>query len=138
MADAQDSSRARLLVESVLHPGQVDQFTAGAIATAPEDFPGLRLRVVAHLAHIEKASVGHAAVDVDAARAVAHVLGSLLDEPDQYDARERELIRGAVEYFVLDRDERRDLTDAIGFDDDARVLNAVLDSLHRADLRIDL
>lgn len=66
------------------------------------------------------------------------MLGSLLDEPDQYDARERELIRGAVEYFVLDRDERRDLTDAIGFDDDARVLNAVLDSLHRADLRIDL
>ena len=138
MADAHDSPRARLLIENILHPGEVDRFTAGATPTSPEDFPGLRLRVQAHVAVIERASIGRAVVDVDAAQAVARVLTTLLDEPDQFDDHGREMIRGAVEYFVLDRDEHRDLTDAIGFDDDARVVNAVVDALRRSDLRIEL
>jgi len=55
---------------------------------------------------------------------------------DQYDAEARALLRGAVVYFIEADDTANDLTDVIGFDDDVRVLNAVLDALGRQDLLI--
>ena len=138
MATGPDSPRARLLIGGILHPGEVDRFTVGAVATEAEELPGLRLRVQAYLSHVERMAVSRPLVDLDVARRVADVLQRLLDEPDQLNTHDRQMIRGAVEYFVLDRDESGDLTDVIGFDDDARVVNAVVESLGRADLYIDL
>jgi hypothetical protein len=42
-----------------------------------------------------------------------------------------------VDYFVMRDDGEDDLHSPIGFDDDARVVNAVLDALGRSDLRVD-
>ena len=137
MAD-KPAARSRLILEGIIHPGEIDRFTVGAVPTAPDQLAGLRLRVLTYFARIETLAAKRAVVDVDAARKVADTLSRLLDEPDVYSDQQRELLRGAVEYFVLDRDNRADLTDAIGFDDDARVVNALLDVLGRADLVINL
>lgn len=138
MATGSDSPRAQLLVEGILHPGEVDRFTLGAIGTDPEELAGLRLRVLAYITHVDHMAATRPRVDIDVARRIAEVLSQLLDEPDQFDAHGRQMLRGAVEYFVLDRDGNGDLTDVIGFDDDARVVNAVVESLGRGDLRIDV
>ena len=47
-------------------------------------------------------------------------------------------MRGAVEYFVLDGDGVGDTADVVGFDDDARVVNAVTAAVGRSDLVIEL
>ena len=138
MATGPDSPRARLLVGGILHPGEVDRFTAGAVATDTDELPGLRLRVQAYLSHVERMAATHPLIDLEVASRVADVLQRILDEPDQLDSHGRQMIRGAVEYFVLDRDGNGDLTDVIGFDDDTRVVNAVVESLGRADLLIKL
>jgi uncharacterized membrane protein YkvA (DUF1232 family) len=118
------AARARLLVQEILHPEEMNRFVAGCAPTDPSDFAGLRLRTQAYLAWTRD----------EAARRDALV--RLLDEPDQYDAEQRALLRGAVSYFVDTDDSANDVTDAIGFDDDVRVVNAVLDAVGRRDLRI--
>jgi uncharacterized membrane protein YkvA (DUF1232 family) len=133
-----DDARAALLLDGILHPGEVDRFVAAAAPTAADELPGLRLRVLAHLARVDALAQRHPRVDIDAARRIAEVLVALCDEPDQLDDQERALLRGAVEYFVLETDELDDVDDVIGFDDDARVVNAVSAALGRHDLRITL
>lgn len=110
---------------------------AGARPTAPAELAGLRLRVLAYLARIQAIGESRPQVDVETATSVAWVLATLCDEPDQLGDDQRALLRGAVEYFVLDDDELSDTDDVIGFDDDARVVNAVTAALGRRDLRID-
>jgi hypothetical protein len=98
----------------------------------------LRLRTRAHLAWATRLADGPGSVDLEVATRVADTLQRLLDEPDEYDAEGRALLRGATEYFLAVGDADNDHTDALGFDDDVRVLNAVLDSLGRRDLLITL
>jgi hypothetical protein len=136
MAEQRPPVRPALNPARLLHPRERDQFTARCIDTAPDEFPGLRLRVTGHLARIEESATDASLTDIDTARQVATVLGQLLDEPDLFDAECRALIRGAVEYFVLTGDGQDDVDDIVGFDDDARITNAVLEALGRADLHI--
>lgn len=131
------SARARLLVQELLHPTEMDRFIAGCVPTPPGDLPGLRLRTQAHLAWARKAAATSPALDLDMATRIAHTLTLVLDEPDQYSDEDRALLRGAVDYFVNSEDEANDFTDGVGFDDDARVLNAVLEALGRKDLLIE-
>ncbi len=130
-------ARARLMVQELLHPGEMDRFVALCAPTDPDELAGLRLRVQAHLAWVRGQAERHPATDVDTATQIADALARLLDEPDQYDAGQRALLRGAVDYFVLKSDERDDLHSALGFDDDVRVVNALLDAVGRIDLRIE-
>jgi uncharacterized membrane protein YkvA (DUF1232 family) len=137
-AGDRDGPRADLLLDGILHPGEVDRFVAGAVPTAADELPGLRLRVLAHLARVDELGRRQPRVDTEAAQRIAAVLVRLCDEPDQIDDRGRALLRGAIEYFVLETDEVDDVDDVIGFDDDARVVNAVTAALGRQDLRISL
>lgn len=132
------SARARLLLQEILHPAEMDRFIAACVPTAAEELPGLRLRAQTYLAWAREQAGSSATVDLEMATAIATALTALLDEPDQYDAEDRALLHGATSYFVDADDGANDLTDVVGFDDDARVLNAVLDALGRKDLRIDL
>jgi len=132
------AARARLLVQEILHPEEMNRFVAGCAPTDPSDFAGLRLRTQAYLAWTRDEAARHGALDIDTALAIGDALVRLLDEPDQYDAEQRALLRGAVSYFVDTEDSANDVTDAIGFDDDVRVVNAVLDAVGRRDLRISL
>lgn len=132
-----DQARLDLLLDGLLHPGEVDRFVASAIDTPASHFPALADRVVAHLAQVEARAATDPAIDVEVARRIAAVLDLLLGEPEAYDADARALIRGAVEYFVLDGDDDADTTSGLGFDDDARVLNAALAALGRSELRVE-
>jgi hypothetical protein len=131
-------ARARLLTQEVLHPLEMDRFVSACIPTASDELPGLRLRVAGHLAWVRAQTDVFPSVDVDTAAQIAATLGQLLDEPDAYGADERALLRGAVDYFVMRDDGEDDLRSPIGFDDDARVVNAVLDAIGRGDLRVEL
>jgi uncharacterized membrane protein YkvA (DUF1232 family) len=133
-----DRRRADLLLEGILHPGEVDRFVAVARPTIAAELPGLRERVLAHLREVESLAAEQPRVDVDTARRISEVLAQLCEQPELFDDQHRALLRGAVEYFVLDHDVRGDTTDVLGFDDDARVVNAVTASLGRPDLRIAL
>ena len=126
------------VVEGLLHPEQADQLTALCLATSAEELAGLRLRVQVHMVDVEETSRHDDRVDVETARRIAGVLGQLLDEPDSWDAEQRALLRGAVEYFHLHDDQQGDLSGWFGFDDDARITNAVAQALGRADLLIQL
>ncbi len=132
-----EHARLDLLLDGLLHPGEVDRLVAGARTTSAEEMRWLSVRVVAHLDQIEATAHDRAQVDVDTARQVAASLITLIDDgAAALDADGRALVHGAVEYFVLDRDSSSDTDDGLGFDDDARVLNAVLTAVGRADLRV--
>jgi hypothetical protein len=131
-------ARARLLTQGVLHPLEMNRFVAACVPTDRDELAGLRLRVAGHVAWVRAQSEAYPAVDVDTANRIAVTLGHLLDEPDSYGADERALLRGAVDYFVMRDDGEDDLRSPIGFDDDARVVNAVLDALGRSDLRVEV
>ena len=133
-----DPNRANLLVEGILHAGEVDRLVAGSAPTEPAELPGLRLRVLAYLARLETIAEGRPALDIDAARKIGWVLAELCDAGAGLDDQQRALVRGAVEYFVLDGDVVGDTADVVGFDDDARVVNAVTAAVGRPDLVIDL
>ena len=122
-------NRANLLVEGLLHAGEVERLVAGARPTDAGELPGLRLRVLAYLARVEAMAEGDTSVDVEAARKIGWVLAELCDAAAGLDEQQRALVRGAVEYFVLDRDVVGDTADVVGFDDDARVVNAVTTAL---------
>lgn len=129
-------ARARLMVQEMLHPEEMDRFVAACVPTESTELAGLRLRVTTHLAWVRSQERAYPAVDVDTAARIATALAQLLDEPDSYDAEQRALLRGAVDYYVLRDDGEDDLRSPVGFDDDARVVNAVLDAVGRADLHI--
>jgi hypothetical protein len=132
-----DHARLDLVLDGLLHPGEVDRFVSLSVATEPGEFAALRERVGVHLAAVEQRHLADAGVDVEVARRVAAVLELLLDEPEAFDARGRALVRGAAEYFVLDDDDDADSAPGVGFDDDARVLNAALVGLGRDELRVE-
>ena len=62
----------------------------------------------------------------------------LLDRFAECDSEKRKLIMGAVSYFVVDGDGAEDDSFATGFDDDARVINYVLQQVGIEDQFIDL
>ena len=135
-----DQARLDLLLDGLLHPREVDRLVAGATETPVADFPGLTERTERHLAAVEELAGEDGGVDVDVARRIADALASVLADvparPDAYSSEARALLRGAVEYFILDKDDDTDSEPGIGFDDDARVLNAVLRAIGRPDLRV--
>ncbi len=72
------------------------------------------------------------------AEAIGSSLTRLLTDGTNFNAEQRSLIRGAVEYFLLADDASGDLDDVFGFDDDARVLNSMLERIGKTEYRIKL
>lgn len=95
-----------------------------------------RESVEQHLRRVEDVALQRDFVDLALAREVGRVLGALLDDSDQYTARERALLAGAVRYFTDHDDVDGDLTSPTGFEDDAAILNAVCVFLGRPELSI--
>jgi uncharacterized membrane protein YkvA (DUF1232 family) len=62
----------------------------------------------------------------------------LLDRYAAAETEHRRLIVGAISYFVIDDDGAEDEGFATGFDDDARVINYVLEELGIDDQFIDV
>ncbi len=70
------------------------------------------------------------------AEKVGAAFEAVLTSTDGFAADERALMRGAVEYFLMAEDASGDLDDVMGFDDDARILNSVLERVGRKDLEV--
>ena len=86
----------------------------------------LRLRVQRHLEDSLIAHSRNRIVNLRLATAIANVADSLLSEWESITKEHRNWFGGAILYFADSRDNEHDFSSAIGFEDDAEVLNACL------------
>jgi uncharacterized membrane protein YkvA (DUF1232 family) len=123
-------------LEQLLHPNEQEQFRRLCLATSEEDLAALPELVELHLAQLTTEAGPRA--DLETAEAIGRSLLALLASGVRFDDQQRALIRGAVEYFLLVDDASGDLDDVLGFDDDVRVLNSVLERIGQPRFRVDL
>ena len=123
-------------LHDLLHPEEQRKFRRLCIETDASELAQLVDVVDMHLNHI--LSNAGAKADVETANLIADSIKKLLTQGIDFESNERFLIRGAVEYFLLTDDADGDLEDVLGFDDDARVLNAVLERISQPDFTVEL
>ena len=112
-------------------------FAPMCTALSPAEAADLRRAVSAHVERIRSALTTNEFLDVATAERIANVLTGLLDDYACQTELRRTLIVGAARYFVQARDAEPDLASLLGLDDDVQVLNFVLDSIGRADLKVE-
>ncbi|MGH1504565.1 MAG: hypothetical protein ACRBI6_13475 [Acidimicrobiales bacterium] len=127
-------------LDDLLHPDEQRRFRALCLETSAAELAELGEQVPAHFEQMQ-AMASHV-TDLETAERLSDALVSLIGDgtgPDGagFDADERALIRGAAEYFMLLADTDDDLSNPIGFDDDVRVFNRVLDRLDRPERKIE-
>lgn len=98
----------------------------------------LREKVRRRIDELTRESLDNPMVDLGLAVRIGDALGSLLDSADDLDATGRLAVRGAVEYFVLSRDEQPDTDSRHGFVDDATVLNTTCDQVGLPEFKVRL
>ncbi len=128
-------------LDDLLHPDEQRRFRALCLETSAAELAELVEQVPAHLDQM-RAMASHV-TDLETAARLSEALVSLIGDgtgPDGagFDAEERSLIRGAVEYFILLDDTDDDLSNPIGFDDDVRVFNSVLDRIDRPHRKLEI
>jgi len=96
----------------------------------------LRQKIARHLEELARESLDNDNVDLGLAARVADALWSLVLATADRGATAQNAVRGAVDYFVLNRDELPDLDSRYGFVDDAQVVNQVCDQLGLPELRV--
>lgn len=96
----------------------------------------LRQKVIRHLEELAREALDNEAVDLGMAARVADALLSLIWESGRLDDHGRLAVRGAVDYFVLNRDEQPDLDSRSGFVDDARIVNETCDAVGLPELKV--
>jgi len=95
--------------------------------------------VADYLDEISLAAARDGFVDAKLGETVAEVCLELLaDLGSGTSDKDNRLVQVAVRYFVVEDDADGDLTSVVGFDDDARVLNAILRLLGREELLIEV
>ena len=77
-------------------------------------------------------------LNFDLASEIALKCNYLLDNYDSFPPKKRNLILGAVRYFINDVDPLNDALFASGFDDDASIINYVLEQLGVENMFINL
>lgn len=123
-------------LDDLLHPEEQRRFRALCLPTSSFELADAIETVRLHIEHVRMHAVP--ATDVDMAERIASSFEALLDAEIGFAEDERALIRGAVEYFLLADDSDGDMTDPLGFDDDVRVLNSVLDRINQPDFKITI
>ncbi|MCP4406693.1 MAG: hypothetical protein GY807_02840 [Gammaproteobacteria bacterium] len=121
-----------------LNPQLYQAFNPLCQALPAEDIANLVDRVAGHVQEIRTALQKNEFLDITLAEAIAESLLAVLANYGQYSTEQQALIVGAVEYFIDDKDVEPDTTSVLGLDDDAEVLNYVLHSIGRADLRVEV
>lgn len=84
----------------------------------------LKLKVAVHLRELASEALDNDDVELGLAARIADALWSMIDEVGGRSAADQIAVRGAVDYFVLNRDQVSDL-DPGGFVDDAELINQV-------------
>ncbi len=123
-------------LEDLLNPDEQRRFRRLCIETSPEELGELGAVIELHVEQV--AANAGPATDVDTARLIGRSLCRLLGSGADFDADQRAQIRGAIEYFVMTDDASSDLDDVLGFDDDARVLNAMLSRIGHQTYAVEL
>ena len=106
--------------------------------TQPMHLVTLAGDVDAHLEEIRVAAKRNELLPVDLAEEIAGKLQGLLRGLGELPAEQQRLVIGAARYFVSTQDVNPDTETVLGLDDDASVLNYVLETIGRTDLLIDL
>lgn len=78
---------------------------------------------------MENEAKTHTNMNIELARKLAERSRYLLDNYEQFDSQGQALAMGAVHYFAIAQDPISDTAFAGGFDDDAKVMNYVLQEL---------
>jgi hypothetical protein len=88
---------------------------------------------------IEQAANSRGDLDVNLADCISRSCMTLLNEEwDRAEESGKRLIQAACHYFVENDDQDGDLESVYGFDDDAEIVNAILELLNRQDLMIQI
>ncbi len=133
MAEADERA---LDLEDLLNPDEQRRFRRLCIATTVDELGDLGSVIELHVEQV--AANAGPATDVDTARLIGRSLCDLLSSDLTFDDEQRAQIRGAIEYFVMTDDASSDLDDVLGFDDDARVVNAMLGRIGHPAFAVDL
>lgn len=89
----------------------------------------LREKVRRRIEELTRESLDNPLINLGLAVRLGDALQSLLDSADQLDDAGKLAVRGAVEYFVLNRDEHPDVDSPQGFVDDVAVLNTTCEQV---------
>lgn len=100
--------------------------------------PTLTTKIDDYLLAIQEAQQQNEFMDIRLAREIAYRLHKVLQDYGRYPTDQQALIVGAARYFIKNDDAEHDLYSVLGLDDDAVVLNFLLDVLNHPELKIDL
>lgn len=103
-----------------------------------EEIPSVLAAVKEALKHIEGFEGSLLGPDLNAAREICSRLELLLSRYAEHPGEERSLIIGAALYFVTTKDFKHDYEPLVGLDDDARILNHVLEKLNLTTLFVNV
>jgi uncharacterized membrane protein YkvA (DUF1232 family) len=131
------ASRALERVRGTLSDESREVFV-GLLAEPMADPDELGRDIANYLERIRKEERENEFIDVGLAEKVARACRELLTRWDSFSSEERKLAQAAANYFVLQQDGDDDLECVLGFEDDAQVVNAVMDALGLSENRIDL
>lgn len=98
-------------------------------ALAPSDIGDVRAAVEQHVLDLQSAKAEVLHVNLKLGREIGEVLTGLLDQYESFDEKQRALVIGAAAYFVHQDDPQGDTTFGTGLNDDAKVVNYVLNQL---------
>lgn len=122
-----------------LAPREREALLERAQALAPDEVPSLADGIDHYLLRIHEALSRNEFLNVDLAQRVGTTLKALLAMySDLASNQTRALVIGATRFFLETNDVLADLDSPLGFDDDARVLNAVLRDIGREHLLVSL
>ncbi len=87
-----------------------------------------------HVKHIHLALEKNEFLNLKSAQQAADKIIDLINHLDDYSPDQQSLIIGVARYFVLEEDLEPDTKSPLGFDDDIKVLNYVLEKLGKQTL----
>ena len=121
-----------------LDPTLEQHFRPLCAVLSQQEALNLQQEIRTHLQDIHRALQQNEFLDTDMAERLSIVLIKLLNEYDSYPERHQKLIVGAARYFVSPYDADPDTTSLLGLDDDTAVLNYVLDTIGKPELKVEL
>lgn len=122
------------LFPSGLTRSQFDQLSELVERSADQSPESLQTDVSRHLAATEAAFAKNRLVNVRLATAIVGRIETTIADWESLPTHARPWLKGAFAYFISDDDEEPDFESAIGFEDDAEILNACLKFAGREDL----
>lgn len=122
-------SQQEPLFESGLPPKIKEHFDALCLSAEDLDLTKLEAHVKSHLGQIRTALEDNEFLDIKSAEQIAQTLTDLISEIEDYPQEGQKLIVGAAQYFILEEDHWPDTKNLLGFDDDIKVINFVLERI---------